>query len=101
MSTLATELEIPSIQDVSISSDTLQLDLSDVRSISIPLAWFPRLLHANQGERSNWRLIGRGEGIHWEELDEDISIEGILAGRPSRESQTSLKKWLQKRNSQQ
>jgi hypothetical protein len=61
------------------------------------LAWFPRLLHATAAERKKWRLIGKGEGIHWENIDEDISVEGLLAGKPSGESQASLRKWLSKR----
>ena len=78
-------------------ADTLSVDLSDGRSISVPVAWFPRLLHSTEQERNNWRLIGRGQGIHWEDLDEDINIEGLLAERPSGESQESFKKWLAKR----
>jgi hypothetical protein len=75
----------------------LSVDLSDGRSISVPLAWFPRLLYATQKERNNWRLIGSGHGIHWEDIDEDISVEGLIAGKPSGESQTSFEKWLKKR----
>ena len=94
MNTLMVEIEVPYAQDVVITSDTLNVDLSDGRTISVPLAWFPRLLHATQEERNHWRLIGRGHGIHWEEIDEDISVEGLLAGKPSGESQVSFKKWL-------
>ena len=74
------------------------IDLVDRRSISVPLEWYPRLLHAPPQERNNWRLIGRGEGIHWHDLDEDISVESIWAGRSSGESQRSLKRWLEARN---
>lgn len=81
--------------DLTVTKDTLSVDLSDGRTISVPLAWFPRLLHATQEERKNWRVIGKGHGIHWEDLDEDISVEGLLAGRPSGESQASFKKWLE------
>src|SRR3990172_8746200 len=63
------------------------------------MEWFPRLLHARPSERSNWRLIGRGHGVHWEEIDEDISVEGLVAGRPSGESQRSFKKWMDQRQS--
>ena len=91
------EMEIPHAQRVTISEDTLDAELSDGRAISVPLTWFPRLVHASPAERANWRLIDRGQGIHWEDLDEDISVEGILAGRPSGESQQSFKAWLQKR----
>ena len=76
----------------------MSVDLSDGRSISVPIAWFPRLLHSTEQERNNWRLIGRGQGIHWEDIDEDISIEGLIAGRPSGESQESFKQWLAKRS---
>ena len=98
MNTLAVEIRIPDALNVSLTDDTLSVDLSDGRSISVPIAWFPRLLHSTEQERNNWRLIGRGQGIHWEDIDEDISIEGLLAGKPSGESQESFKKWLAKRS---
>ena len=98
MNTLAVEIRIPEALNVSLTDDTLSVDLSDGRSISVPIAWFPRLLHSTEQERNNWRLIGKGQGIHWEDIDEDISIEGLLAGKPSGESQESLKKWLAKRS---
>lgn len=82
-----------------MTDDTLSVDLGDGRTISVPLAWFPRIVNGTPKEQNNWRLIGRGEGIHWEDLDEDISIEGFLAGHASGESQASFKKWLDKRNS--
>ena len=91
------EISVPSAQKVTISRDTLTVDLSDGRTIAVPLAWFPRLMHATQQERKHWRLIGKGQGIHWEDLDEDVSVEGLLAGRPSGESQESFKKWLKQR----
>jgi len=91
------DMEIPNAERVSVTDDTLSVELSDGRSVTVPLTWFPRLLHGTAVERERWRLIGRGEGIHWEGLDEDISVESLLAGRPSGESQESLKKWLQKR----
>jgi hypothetical protein len=98
MSTPAVEIEFPLAQGVTVTQDTLHVDLSDGRTILVPLAWYPRLLHATENERKNWRLIGKGRGIHWEAIDEDISVEGLLAGRPSGESQTSLKKWLASRS---
>ncbi|MCK4766529.1 MAG: DUF2442 domain-containing protein [Candidatus Aminicenantes bacterium] len=97
MNTLMVNVQIPYARNVKVTSDSLTVDLSDGRSIITPLAWFPRLLHATREERNSWRLIGGGHGIHWEEIDEDISVEGLLAGKPSSESQTSLKKWLEKR----
>jgi hypothetical protein len=91
------ELEIPDAASVEVTDDSLVVELSDARTISVPLAWYPRLLHASQAERRNWRFIGNGQGIHWEELDEDISVENLLAGRPSGESNASLERWLQAR----
>ncbi|MDH5562589.1 MAG: DUF2442 domain-containing protein [Nitrospirota bacterium] len=88
----------PRAEHVRITDDTLSVDLGDGRTIAAPLAWFPRLVHATLDEKNNWRLIGQGEGIHWEDLDEDISIDGLLEGRPSGESQTSFKKWLDARS---
>ena len=97
MRTSAVEIEVPDAENVTISEDTLSVDLSDGRTISVPLSWYPRLLHASQKERKSWRLIGKGQGIHWEGVDEDISVEGLLHGQQSRESQVSLEKWLQSR----
>ena len=97
MSTSAVELEIPDAVDVSVSEDALSVELSDGRTIVVPLDWYPRLTHATDAERASWRLIGRGQGIHWGDLDEDISVEGLLAGRASGESQSSLRKWLKAR----
>src|SRR5438445_11039131 len=97
MTTSRVEMDIPNAASLSVSEDTLSVDLSDGRSVSVSLAWFPRLLHGTAAERDDWRLIGRGEGIHWEALDEDISIESLLAGRRSGESQESLKQWLTSR----
>jgi len=99
MRTLAIQLEIPKAKKVTVTNDTLSVDLSDGRTISVPIAWYPRLAHAKPEERENWRLIGGGHGIHWEDIDEDISVEGLLAGKPSGESQQSLKKWLEARQS--
>ena len=99
MSTSAVEIEIPFVENVRVSDDTLTVDLSDGRSLSVPLAWYPRLSHASSVERKHWRLVGRGIGIHWEDIDEDISVEGLLAGKASGESQASFSKWLAKRSS--
>lgn len=93
------KIEVPRADNVTVTGDTLSVDLSDGRTISVPLAWFPRLLHASPGERKNWRLIGKGQGIHWVDIDEDVSVEGLLAGRPSSESQSSFRKWLAARRS--
>ena len=79
---------------VLVTEDTLSVDLVDGRSIAVPIAWYPRLATGSVAERANWRLIGRGEGIHWPDLDEDISVDNLLAGARSGESQASFKKWL-------
>lgn len=99
MNILAVEMDIPYAESVIITVDTLTVDLSDGRTVSVPLAWYPRLMHATLEEQNNWRLIGKGQGVHWEDLDEDISIAGLLTGRPSGESQASFKKWLLTRKS--
>lgn len=101
MPTSMVEIEVPNAESVTVADDTLSVDLSDGRTISVPLAWFPRLVHASQEERKNWKLIGKGQGIHWEDIDEDISVENLLVGRPSGESQTSFKKWLEDRSPSQ
>jgi hypothetical protein len=84
-------------QAVQITADTLTVDLTDGRSISVPLAWYPRLATATVAERNDWRFVGRGEGIHWSALDEDISIDNLLNGARSGESQRSFTKWLESR----
>ena len=94
MSTSAVELRIPTALSVSATADLLIVELSDGRTLSVPLAWYPRLLHASPEELTSWRLIGRGEGLHWPTLEEDVSVEGLLAGRPSAESARSLQRWL-------
>ena len=99
MSISAVEIEIPLARSVRVTSDTRHVDLSDGRTISVPVAWYPRLAHAGYEERKEWRLIAQGRGIHWESIDEDISVEGLLAGRPSEESQSSFKQWLSSRPS--
>ena len=80
MSTLAIKFE-PLATDVRSSEDSLQVILADGREVSAPLAWFPRLLSASQDQRDHWRLIGGGVGIHWPDLDEDISVESLLSVR--------------------
>ena len=100
MSSLAIEIRTTTIQNVTVTDDTLRVDLVDGRTISAPLAWYPRLLQGQPEERNNWQLIGKGEGIHWPDLDEDISAENILFGQPSGESQRSLSRWLEERSRQ-
>ena len=97
MNSLATkELEIRATS-VRVTDDALIVDLSDGRTVSAPLAWYPRLLHGTVAERNKHEFIGDGDGIHWPELDEDISVEGILAGRRSLESKESFNEWLASR----
>jgi hypothetical protein len=97
MSTLLTEIQVAKAQNVTVTDDALTVDLTDGRTLSAPLAWYPRLVHGTPQERSHWRLIGDGEGIHWPDLDEDLSVEGLLLGRPSSESQRSFQRWLDER----
>ncbi len=97
MNSLAIEVEIPKVENLIVTDETLSVELSDGRTISVPLAWYPRLLNATEKEKKKWKLIGRGVGIHWKDIDEDISIKALLLGRASGESQQSLKKWLKKR----
>ncbi len=99
MSSSTTEIPVVRAEDVTLTGDALAVELSDGRSISVPLAWYPRLMHGTPEERSHWRLIGGGTGIHWPELDEDISVKNLLAGRASGEGQRSLKRWLSQRTS--
>ncbi len=82
---------------VHVTDDALFVDLTDGRTISVPIAWYPRLSYGTTDERKNYRLVGGGGGIHWPVLDEDISVDNLLAGKPSGESQTSFKKWLDQR----
>jgi len=84
-------------QTVRVTNDTLIVDLIDGRTLSVPVAWYPRLAHGTPTEQTNWRLIGRGHGIHWPQLDEDISVDDLLAGHRSSESQSSLDRWLKSR----
>ncbi len=78
-----------------VANDThLSVQLADGRSVSVPLAWYPRLAAGSPSERNRWELIGDGSAIHWPELDEDLSVEGILAGRRSGESKKSFGNWL-------
>ncbi len=79
-------------------AELLTVTLSDGRRVSLPLSWYPRLQHGLPAERNHWRLIGNGEGVHWPDLDEDLSLESFLAGRRSQESAASIKGWLSQRN---
>jgi len=100
MSTSTIELSDPRAVHVRVTKDALAVDLEDGRTVLTPIAWYPRLQQGTAQERSNWRLIGDGEGIHWPDLDEDISVEGLLRGKASGESQRSFKAWLEARREQ-
>lgn len=100
MNTLASEVHQARAENVTVGTDTLTIDLTDGRTVSVPLAWYPRLVHGTVAERNHWELLGDGEGIHWPDLDEDLSVAGILLGRPSAESQRSLQRWLEQRAAQ-
>lgn len=83
---------------VTADEESLVVSLSDRRRLTLPLEWYPRLKHGTPAERNNWRLIGKGEGVHWPDLDEDLSIEGFFAGLKSNESRESIKRWLSERS---
>ena len=97
MNTSTTETQAARAKHVTVTEDSLVVDLADGRTISVPLGWYPRLVHGTPAERDNRRLIGNGEGIQWPDLDEDISVENLLTGRSSGESQRSFKQWLEGR----
>ena len=94
MSISAVEMQMPDAIGVDVAGNVLRVELSDGRAISVPVDWYPRLAHATEKERANWRIIGRGQGIHWEDIDEDVSVRDLLLGKRSEESQSSLMKWL-------
>ena len=93
MSSSPSNVTRPSAIDVAVSADTLSVRLDDGRTISAPLSWYPRLAEGTAPERSNWELVGAGHGIHWPELDEDISVQSLLDGYRSNETQSSLDNW--------
>jgi len=97
MTTLAIETRSATATNVMVTEESLTVELEDARTISVPLEWYPRLLHGTPEERNNWRLIGKGEGIHWPDFDVDISVENLVLGKPSGESQRSFQQWLTER----
>ena len=101
MNSSTVETPAPTAIRARVGVDTLSVDLSDGRTLAAPVAWYPRLAHGTAEERDHWRLIGDGRGIHWPDLDEDISVENLLAGKPSAESQASFKRWLDQRATRQ
>jgi hypothetical protein len=101
MNSLVIEVEEARAQQVTVSEDSLMVDLVDGRTIVVPLVWYPRLWHGTPEERTNFEVIGDSSIIHWPDLDEDLSVAGLLAGRRSGESQKSLARWLEERRSRQ
>jgi hypothetical protein len=97
MSTLVIDSAGSRAMAVQLTADALVVDLADGRTVSVPLAWYPRLLQGSPEERAHHRFIGEGEGIHWPDLDEDISVENMLAGRASGEGTKSFQRWLEAR----
>ena len=94
MSSSQIEAGIATATSVAVTDETLVAHLADGRVITVPLNWYPRLQHATANERSHWELQVEGRHVHWPEIDEDLSIEDLLIGRPSAESDSSLNKWL-------
>ncbi len=90
-------LTLARITQVIVTDETLAVDLEDGRTIAVPIGWYPRLAHGTPAERANFRISGGGYGIHWPDLDEDIGVEGLLLGKKSMESPSSLEQWLQRR----
>jgi hypothetical protein len=87
----------PTAQHVLVTDDELIVELTDGRTICVPIGWYSRLSRSTRVERNHWELNGGGFGIHWPDLDEDIRVGGLLEGRKSGESQTSLRRWLESR----
>ena len=85
-------------EGIEVSDAMLTVSLTDGRSVSVPTAWYPRLMYGTAKELGNRRIVAGGEGIHWPDLDEDISVDNLLEGRRSGESQRSLKEWLASRS---
>jgi hypothetical protein len=101
MSSLAAEQREPRARSVSVTEDALTVDLMDGRTIIVPVAWYPRLWHGSNQERNRIEIFGDGTYIHWPDLDEDLTVAGLLAGHRSGESPESLKKWLDARENKQ
>ena len=94
MSSLGVDIPEARAQSVSLSDEALSVDLVDGRTVIVPLLWFPRLWHGSKEERNNFEIFGDGAYLHWPDLDEDLTVAGLLEGKRSGESAASLKKWL-------
>ena len=101
MPSVAATLALPRVVGVTVTEDTLSVDLEDGRTVSAPIGWYPRLAYGTPAERASFQISGAGYGIHWPDLDEDIGIEGLLLGKKSTESPASFKRWLQQRKQRQ
>lgn len=97
MSSLSVDIPEARAQSVSVNVEALSVDLVDGRTVIVPLVWFPRLWHGSQAERNNFEIFGDGAYLHWPDLDEDLTVAGLLEGKRSGESSASLKKWLSSR----
>jgi hypothetical protein len=97
MSSSTVDAQLATAINVSLDDANVSFELADGRIVSAPIAWYPRLMHGTPAERNEWRLIAGGRGIHWPALEEDVSVENLLNGQPSGESQSSLKTWLEQR----
>jgi Protein of unknown function (DUF2442) len=100
MNSSAIEIQEARAQSVTVTEDAITVDLVDGRTIIVPLVWYPRLWHGTPGERGQFEIFGDGAYIHWPDLDEDLTVAGLLAGRHSGESAQSLQKWLEARKGQ-
>lgn len=97
MDSLAADIQEARARHMTVSEEALTVDLVDGRTIIVPLMWYPRLWHGTAEERSHFEIFGDGSYIHWPDLDEDLTVAGLLAGRRSEESPQSLKKWIEAR----
>lgn len=82
---------------MTVTDDTLSVDLEDGRTISVPIGWYARLAHGTTHERTNFQISGAGYGLHWSDLDEDIGVEGLMLGKRSTENAASIDRWLKSR----
>jgi hypothetical protein len=97
MATPGSRVQEARAASVRVDDRVLTIELDDGRSLAIPIDWYPRLARASAAERANWRPIAGGAGIHWPDLDEDISVQHLLEGRRSGESEASFRQWLDQR----
>lgn len=98
MLSAAVAFNLPRAMNVTLTDDTISVDLEDGRTISVPIGWYPRLAHGTLAERANVRIGGAGLGLYWPDLDEDIGVEGLLLGKRSMETPASLERWLRSRS---